>query len=205
MGKTASMISDEELLRRHLSGEHSCLTELMRRHKDSLLNFIYRFLGNYDDAVDVAQETFIRVHRFGHTFQGEVRFSTWLYSIAANLSRTELKRYRKKFGTSLASVFGGVNDEDSWDIPDETYRPDERVDSSRIAQEVQKALMAVQPTFREVVIMRDIQHLSYDEIAAITGLELGTVKSRINRGRAQLQQRLSNLYNELFGEPEATE
>jgi len=189
--------TDEELLRRFLDGDEAAFVTLMRRYKEPITTFMYRFLGNYDDAVDVAQETFVRLYRFGHTFIGEVKFSTWLYTIASNLARTELKRYRRRFGTTLGAAFGAGDDE-TWDIPDESYRPDEQVDRTRIVQEVQKALMSVSPTYREVVILRDVQQLTYEEIAEITKTEMGTVKSRINRGRAQLQDRLQALYNEVF-------
>jgi RNA polymerase sigma-70 factor (ECF subfamily) len=189
--------TDEDLLRRFLDGDEASFVALMRRYKEPITTFMYRFLGNYDDAVDVAQETFVRLYRFGHTFIGEVKFSTWLYTIASNLARTELKRYRRRYGTTLGAAFGSGDDE-TWDIPDESYRPDEQVDRTRIVQEVQKALMSVSPTYREVVILRDVQQLTYEEIAEITKTEMGTVKSRINRGRAQLQDKLQSLYNEVF-------
>ena len=190
--------TDEELLQRSLNGDEAAFVAIVRRYKDPITNFIYRFIGNYDDAVDIAQETFVRVHRFGHTFLGEVKFSTWLYTIASNLAKSELKRYRRRYGMSLADAFSKSDDDQSWDVPDDSFMPDERVDRTRIAQEVQKALMKVSPTYREMVILRDVQQMSYEEIAAVTETEMGTVKSRINRGRSQLQTELRGLYNELF-------
>ena len=190
---------DEELIKRFVAGDEKAFVELMRKYKEPITSFSYRFLGDYDDAVDVAQETFVRVFRFAHTFKGEVKFTTWLYAIAANLSRTELKRFRRKNGVSLQKEFRYGEESDTWDVPDETYRPDERVDRTRISQEVQTALMRVSPSYREMVVLRDIQQLSYEEIATITETELGTVKSRINRGRAQLQELLKGLYEEMFG------
>ena len=190
--------SDEELLRLFREGDETAFVVLMRRYKDPITTYAYRFLGNYDDAVDVAQETFVRLYRFAHTFIGEVKFSTWLYTIASNLARTELKRYRRRNGMSLSEAFGVGDDESSWEIPDETYLPDELVDRTRIVQDVQRALMSVSPAYREMVVLRDVQQLTYEEIAVITGTEMGTVKSRINRGRAQLQELLRNLYNEVF-------
>jgi RNA polymerase sigma-70 factor (ECF subfamily) len=190
--------SDEELLRLFLEGDEAAFVALMRRYKEPITTYTYRFLGNYDDAVDVAQETFVRLYRFGHSFVGEVKFSTWLYTIASNLARTELKRYRRRNGVSLGEAFSVGEDESSWDIPDETYMPDELVDSTRIAQDVQKALLSISPSYREMVVLRDVQQLTYEEIAVITNTEMGTVKSRINRGRAQLQVLLRSLYNEVF-------
>lgn len=190
---------DEELLKRFLEGDERAFVELMRKYKEPITSFSYRFLGDYDDAVDVAQETFVRLYRFAHTFQGEVKFTTWLYAIAANLARSELKRYRRRNGVSIQTEFRQSEDSDAWDVPDETYRPDERVDRTRVAMEVQTALMRVSPSYREMVVLRDIQQLTYEEIAGITNTEMGTVKSRINRGRAQLQELLKSLYEEVFG------
>lgn len=199
MTTKASPLTDEELLQEFLSGNERSFKALMHRYREPILNFVYRFIGDYDDAVDIAQETFIRLYKFGHTFQGEVKFSTWLYTIAANLAKTELKRYRRRKGSLLSTVFSKGDDTDSWDIPDEQFRPDERIDSNHIAQAVQTALMKVSPSYREMVVMRDIQLLSYEEISQITGTEMGTVKSRINRGRQQLQTQLRSLYQEVFG------
>lgn len=190
--------TDEDLLRWFLEGDEAAFVALMRRYKEPITTYTYRFLGNYDDAVDVAQETFVRLYRFGHSFVGEVKFSTWLYTIASNLARTELKRYRRRNGVSLSEAFSIGDDESSWEIPDESYRPDEMVDSTRIAQDVQKALLSISPSYREMVVLRDVQQLTYEEIAVITNTEMGTVKSRINRGRAQLQVLLRSLYNEVF-------
>jgi RNA polymerase sigma-70 factor, ECF subfamily len=192
-------LTDEDLLKRFLDGDEAGFVALMRRYKDPITNFSYRFLGNYDEAVDVAQETFVRLYRFGSTFVGDVKFSTWLYTIAANLSKSELKRYRRRNGVQLQDAFGRPGDDDaSWDVPDTTYMPDETVDRDHISRAVQQALMNVTPTYREMVVLRDLQQLSYEEIADITKTELGTVKSRINRGRAQLQNQLRDLYNEIF-------
>mgnify|MGYP002625137804 CR=1 FL=1 len=99
----------------------------------------------------------------------------------------------------MSAVFQKDETEEEWVLPDETYRPDETVDNTRIAQEVQKALMRISPTYREVVILRDVQQMSYEEIALVTGMEMGTVKSRINRGRHQLHELLKGLYDEIFG------
>lgn len=195
---TRTILADEELLQRFLAGDESAFVALVRRYKDPITNFTFRFLGNYDDAVDIAQETFVRVFRFGSTFMGEVKFSTWLYTIASNLAKSELKRYRRRYGTSLSEAFKKGEDDQSWDVPDSTYMPDERVDRTRIGQEVQKALMKVSPTYREMVVLRDVQQMTYEEISAVTNTEMGTVKSRINRGRAQLQVELKELYLELF-------
>lgn len=198
-------MSDEELLAAFQSGNHAAYGALVRRYKDPITNFAYRFLGSYDDAVDIAQETFIRVFRFAGSFVGDVKFSTWLYTIASNLCKSELKRYRRRFGVLLKDAFGvGKSDDDqSWDVPDSTYMPDENIDRDTIAQAVQRALMNISPTYREMIVLRDVQQLTYQEIALIMECELGTVKSRINRGRLQMKEQLQGLYSELFPELES--
>lgn len=191
-------MTDVELLARVIDGDNIAFVELMRRYKEPITNFVYRYLGNYDDAIDVAQETFVRVFRFGSSFSGEVKFSTWLFTIASNLSKSELKRYYRRNGTSAQLEFAHSDEDQSWDIPDENYMPDQHIDCEYITQCVQKALMSVSSSYREVVILRDVQQMSYEEIAQIVGIDMGTVKSRINRGRAQLQVLLKDLHTELF-------
>jgi len=191
--------TDEELLAELVKGDETCFVELMQRYMDPICSFAFRFVGNYDDAVDITQETFVRVYRFSHTYNSDVRFTTWLYTIAANLCRSELRRYRRKYGVSFSEMNSGTDDSAEWEVADTTYSPDERIDSDHIAQQVQSALMKLPAAYREMVILRDIQQLSYEEIAVIAKVELGTVKSRINRGRKKLQEQLQGLYVEVFG------
>lgn len=172
--------------------------ELMRVYKDDLVNFAYRFLGSYDDAVDAAQETFIRVFRFIDTFQQGARLRTWLYTIARNVALSMLEK-RKQRGMLPLTVSDEEGQELEREIPDESYMPDRAVDATIVAQQIQKALMKVPPVYREAVVLRDIEGLSYEEIADVCQVELGTVKSRINRGRSMLQELLRDLYEELFG------
>jgi len=122
------------------------------------------------------------------------KFSTWIYTIAGNLARTEYQRRRRRKFFSI-NAFGEDKDE-TYDIPDESYRPDQITDSGIKDEIIQNAIQKVSPAYREMVILRDIQQLSYEEIAEITGITVGTVKSRINRGRAQLQKLLKDIYRE---------
>ncbi len=194
-----SKMSDKELIALVQQADEAAFVVIMQRHKESIINFVYRFVGNWDDAIDIAQETFVRLHRYAQTYNGEVAFSTWLYTIASNLAKTELARYWRKNSQSFTALKMSNEEEPEWDIACQDYSPDKRIDSGLITQKIQKALMGISPSYREVVILRDMQNLSYEEIAEITKLEAGTVKSRINRGRAQLQEILQPLYTELFG------
>lgn len=195
-------LSDEELMCRFQEeNSEAAYTLLVRRYKSSIVNFLYRFTGNYDDALDLAQETFLRLFKYKHTYQRVQRFSTWLYTIAGNVARTFYQQQRRApvSFSNLAAEESGEEEEGAWEIPDTSYLPDTRVDSTYIAQRVQSALMQLPPHFREVIVLREIMELTYEEIAEVLHLELGTVKSRINRARQRLQELLHDLYEELYG------
>ncbi len=187
--------SDEELILEFQKNNTERAFEiLVQRYKNPLVNFVFRYLGDYESCVDVVQETMIKVYRYKDTYQSIAKFSTWIYTIAGNLAKTELQRRKRRSILSI-NAFGKDNDED-YEIPDENYRPDTITDSGIKDEIIQKAFMKVSEAYRKAVILRDIQELSYEEIADIMGITVGTVKSRINRGRAQLQKLLKGIYNE---------
>jgi len=135
----------------------------------------------------------IKVYKNKDSYKSIAKFSTWIYTIAGNLARTEYQRRKRRNIFSINSY--GENDE-TYDIPDEQYRPDVLTDSKIKDKIIQAAFKKVSGAYRNVVILRDVQGLSYEEIAEITNVSVGTVKSRINRGRAQLQKLLKDIYNE---------
>lgn len=188
--------SDEELMLLLQAGERDVMIVLMRRYKERIITFIFRYVGIYETAVDIAQEVFVRVFRFCNTFTGNDKFSNWIFTIAANLARSEFSRAAMRPLLTLDAHYEDSDDE-RIQVIDEGYLPDTRVDSTIAAQIIQRALMSLPPNHRMMIIMRDIQELSYEEIASIEGIEVGTVKSRINRGRQQLQVLLRDLYDEL--------
>ena len=185
--------TDEELMARFQSGDEEAFNMIVSRYKDPLMNFVYRFLGGYDDSVDVVQETFIRVFRKRALYRPIAKFSTWIYTIAGNLAKTELRRRGLRALISLGQSRAGS--EQYVDVADERYSPEKAAESALKEEIIQKALLSIPPRYRELVVLRDIQELSYEEISRITGLALGTVKSRINRGRAKLQTLLKDIYN----------
>ena len=188
-------LSDEELILEFQKNNTERAFEiLVQRYKNPLVNFVFRYLGDYESCVDVVQETMIKVYRYKDTYQSIAKFSTWIYTIAGNLAKTELQRRKRRSILSI-NAFGKDNDED-YEIPDENYRPDTITDSGIKDEIIQKAFMKVSEAYRKAVILRDIQEMSYEEIADIMGITVGTVKSRINRGRAQLQKLLKGIYNE---------
>jgi RNA polymerase sigma-70 factor (ECF subfamily) len=187
-------LSDEELiLEFQSSGNEKAFEILVSRFKNPLINFVYRFLGDYDSCVDVVQDTFIKVYRYKDNYSSLAKFSTWIYTIAGNLARTEYQRKRRR---NFFSINSYGDEQKTFDIPDEAYRPDIQTDMKIKSEIIQKALLKVRDTYREAVILRDIQELSYEEIAEIMQIEIGTVKSRINRGRSELQKYLKDIYKD---------
>jgi len=187
-------LSDEELIKEFQDNNTLAAYELLvKRFKDPLTNFVFRFVGDKDTATDIVQDTMIKFYLNKDSYKSFAKFSTWIYTIAGNLAKNELKRRKRR------TIFSLNNDDEdkSYQYPDKNViGPDRLADSSIKNDIIQKALMKVKPVYREVVVLRDIQGFSYEEIAEITGLSIGTVKSRINRGRSQLQKLLKNIYNE---------
>jgi len=179
--------SDEDLIERFQNGDVYAFDLIVKRYKNQLLNFVYRFLGNAEEAEDLVQETFLRVYRNRKAYQKVAKFSTWIYTIAGNLAKTELrKRKRRKF-FSISDL--GYNEKD-YDISDEAYNPEKDVDSRMKEEIIHREITELSPKFREVILLRDVQQLSYEEISQIVDIPLGTVKSRVNRGRLKLQEKL---------------
>jgi len=187
-------LCDEELMLLFQRDVHAAFDILVARFKDPLSNYIYRFVGNMDDAADILQDTFIRVYRKKHLYRTIARVSTWIYTIAGNLAKSELRKTYKK--STIPLVLRRDDDDDYvLPLPDDRPLPDRHTNSAMLREKIQQALTMLPEVFREAVILRDIQELSYEEIAEIIDMPIGTVKSRISRGRTQLQELLKDYYD----------
>lgn len=184
-------ITDETLIARFQDGDVQAFDVLVRRYKDQLLNYVYRFVGNRNDAEDIVQETFLRVYKNKHYYKEIAKFSTWVYTIAGNLAKTELRRRKRR---KIFSVSNFVNEERDYDIPDTDKNPEREVDGSIKDDIIQKAIEKLPAKFKEVILLRDVQGFAYEEISQILNIPLGTVKSRVNRGRLKLQEDLKFLF-----------
>jgi len=183
-------VTDEELIARFQQGDNYAFDLLVKRYKDPLLNFVFRFLGNASEAEDVVQETFLRLFKNKHYYKEIAKFSTWIYTIAGNLAKTELrKRKRKKF----FSIHQHAPEDRDFELPDTDATPEEATDAQITDQIIQTAINKFSPKFKEVIILRDIQGFSYEEISEVINVPLGTVKSRVNRARLKLQDDLKSL------------
>ena len=188
--RTGIEASDEELIARFQQGDNYAFDLLVKRYKDPLLNFIYRFIGEKNEAEDIVQETFLRLFKNKHYYKEIAKFSTWIYTIAGNLAKTELRKRKRR---KLFSISHYLSTEKDYDIPDETTSPESDTNTLITDKIIQRAIDKLSPKFKQVIILRDIQGFSYEEIAEIVGIPLGTVKSRVNRARLKLQEDLQDI------------
>lgn len=182
-----SSLSDEDLIFLFQDGELLAFEEIVARYKDPLMNFVFRFLGEKSESEDVVQETFLRVFRNKRAYKKIAKFSTWIYTIAGNLAKTELRKRKKR---NLASVSDLGYDDKDFEISDESSNPEKKTNTVMYEEIIQEEIGKLSPKFREVIVLRDIQELSYEEISKIIKVPLGTVKSRVNRARLRLQEKL---------------
>jgi RNA polymerase sigma-70 factor (ECF subfamily) len=175
---------DSGLVAAFLAGDARAFSYLADRYQTRLLNFIYRTIGDRDRAEDLVQETFIRVYRHLHRFDQTKKFSTWVYTIAGNLAKNELRnRSRNPLVLFQAIKKNWEADHRPLEWEDHTYRPDDLFRKRHLKSMVDHAVEQLPEHHRVVFVLREMQGKTYEEIAEITGVNLGTVKSRLNRAR----------------------
>jgi len=186
-----AVYSDEDLMEFFQQGKIPAYNELVNRYQERLHHFLYRYTQNHQDCEDLVQETFLRVHKSKHSYTRIARFSTWMYTIALNLAKS---LYKKKKRMQKVSIHKDASDPQDFEmlIEDQHILPDEILHQKLSMEQLEKALMALPEEFQEVVMLRDLQELTYEEIAKKTNTPMGTVKSRINRGRAQIVEMIKN-------------
>jgi RNA polymerase sigma-70 factor (ECF subfamily) len=187
---------DTQLVRAVQAGDMSAFDGLVHQHKDRLFNLVYRFLGDYQEADECAQEIFIKVFKSINTFRFESTFSTWLYRIAVNTCKNRIKSsgYRlKKRTVSIENPEGPKGGNPFPEIANGAPTPIAALEKKERWMRVQKAVNSLPEEQNRVVVLRDIQGQSYQEISDITGLNLGTVKSKLARARLTLRDMLKNM------------
>ncbi|MBM3277732.1 MAG: sigma-70 family RNA polymerase sigma factor [Candidatus Handelsmanbacteria bacterium] len=190
-------LSDKAILMQAAQDQNS-LALLVRRYRVPLFNFVYRFVGDRETAEDLVQETFLRCMRHRHQYEAIEQVSTWLYTIAGNLAKTELRRRKRWHWIPI----GPSEDEEHssfYEPVDREQLPGEQTDTRTIQSSVVEAIHQLPEEFREAVLLRDLNGLSYEEISKIIDSPVGTVKSRVNRGRIRLQKDLRPLAEEVIG------
>lgn len=180
-----NQMPDEDLMELFQGGYDEAYSVIVTRYRERIHQFIFRYTKNHLDSEDLVQETFLRVFRSRNSYERIARFSTWLYTIAQNLIRNQYKRSQRMQMVSLNQT-DDQEQEVMIDLPDSAMAIDEHLHLSMTVSQLQKSLESIPSEFRDVLVMRDVQQLSYEEIMEITQLPMGTVKSRINRGRSRL-------------------
>jgi|UniRef100_A0A7V3UZY9 RNA polymerase sigma-70 factor (ECF subfamily) len=183
-------VSDEELVRRVQQGRMEAFEELVRRYERKVYNITYRLLGNEQDATEALQDTFLRAYRFIPKFKFQSSFYTWLYRIATNVSLTRLRR-RKNL--EVVSLDAPVPDSDDlqFDLPDTAKTPEEVFAQKRLREKLDRAVQELPEEYRKVVVLRDLEGLSNEEVSRILKLSVPAVKSRLHRARLALREKLA--------------
>ena len=175
---------DAAVVSAFLGGEERAFQELVERYQSRLLNFIYRTIGDREKAEDLVQEVFIRVYRHIHRFDRSKKFSTWVYTIASNLAKNELRNRSRNPLVLFQTIRRNWEDEDRpLQFEDPGTRPDDLYRKRHLREVVEDAVEKLPPHHRNVFVLRELEGKSYEEIAEITSCNLGTVKSRLNRAR----------------------
>jgi RNA polymerase sigma-70 factor, ECF subfamily len=189
----ADPTSDHALLEATRIGDEDAFAELVGRYRNPITSYIYRMTNDYDGAVDLAQETFVRVYRAADRYQTTYAFSTYIYRIATNLAISELRKRKRRKLVSLTGFFQSKDgaEPQEFNPPDCKPLPDtELVDAERRSA-VQRAISTLPDKYRAPLILRDVEGKSYDEISRILETSEGTVKSRISRARGFLREKMS--------------
>jgi RNA polymerase sigma-70 factor, ECF subfamily len=184
--------TDHALLQATLEGDEHAFGELMGRYRNQITNYIYRMTGDFDGAVDLAQETFVRVFRAADRYQANFAFSTYIYRIATNLAISELRKRKRRRLVSLTSFFtrDDETEDAGFDPSDDRPLQDVVLVDFERRQAVSKAITTLPEKYRAPLVLRDVEGKSYDEIASILATNEGTIKSRISRGRTLLKDKL---------------
>ena len=184
-------LSDHELIEAVKAGDEFAFTEVISRYKNPITNFLFRFLNDREEAVDLAQETFVRVYFALDRYHTNYAFSTYIYRIAANLAISELRKRKRRSVLSLTGLFQTEEGREmEFQPPDVRPLADADVIDAERERVIAKAIASLPPKYRLPVLLRDVDGRSYDEVAEILNLGLGTTKSRISRARGMLREKL---------------
>ena len=190
------------LVRRCIAGDAVAWEEIVQRYNRRIYNICYRFAGSAEDAQDLTQEVFIKMYRTLSSYDaGRAAFMTWLTTITRNLLVDHFRKTKQERMTESLDAASSEHEDAmplSDKIPDKAAPPDARIQTRQAGEKVHEALQKLSPELREAVILRDLQDMDYREIAAVLKVPEGTVKSRINRGRAELARLLQRTYRQVM-------
>ncbi len=190
---------DIELINCFCKGDKSAFNRLVLKYQDLVMNLCVRYLGNRSDGEDAAQETFVKIYKNLSKFKGDALFYTWLYRIALNTCKNHKRSWWSRLKKNVLRLDVPIKNDDTEftpEIGDEKLSPIKDFERIQIADSIRNALKNLSQKHRELIIMRDIQSLSYEEISAISGITLGTIKSRLVRARSAMRQQLRGIIDE---------
>lgn len=196
LGLEEAPANDNDLVREFISGNDAAFAQLVSRYKDGITNYLNMMVGNYDIAVDLCQETFLRVYRNIHRYSNMYQFSTWIYRIATNLAIDEM-RFRKRRGQVFYKNIWGMRQSSDRELPDfeitDSRRgPRDEVLRKESSQVLGDAIRSLPEKYRTAFIMKEVQELPYETIAKVLNCSAGTIKSRLHRARELLQRKLEH-------------
>jgi RNA polymerase sigma-70 factor (ECF subfamily) len=183
-------VPDSVLVSRAQTGDGPSFEELVRRYEQKVYSITYRMLGRDEDASEAIQETFLRAYRFLPKFEAKSSFYTWLYRIATNVSLTKLRK-RKQYQTLSLDEPISEDGETAREIPDERYMPETDMKRKRIRDAIQQAVNELPTDYRSVIVLRDLEGLSNNEVGDALKLSVPAVKSRLHRGRMMMREKLA--------------
>lgn len=187
--------TDEEMVAAILAGEEEVFRDLVLRYQSRLVNYVYRILHDYEEAHDLSQEVFLRIYRALDRFDPKYRFSTWLFRVAQNAAIDRIRKRRLKL-VSMQRPDSSDRDGGEWDFPSDEAGPYSELHNQERGVAIQRAIEDLKEEYRELIVLRHFGDLSYDEIAELKEMPLGTVKNKLFRGRQMLKKRLKEYLTE---------
>jgi RNA polymerase sigma-70 factor (ECF subfamily) len=194
---------DAELVALSQKGDLGAFEQLVQKHQKRMFNIAYRIAGDYEDASEIVQDAFVAALRSIRKFRGDSRFTTWLTTITTNQARNRLKQVRSRKLHEVNSLDCPIDTESGpimADPPSQAASVLDQLEQRDLREKVQECIAALEPDFREVIVLRDLQEFSYDEIGTMLSLAAGTVKSRLFRGREAVKECLKKAWRP-FDEP----
>jgi RNA polymerase sigma-70 factor, ECF subfamily len=183
-------LSDEDVMERCAMGSEAAFRALVQRYRTRIMNLVCRFINDRDRAEEISQEVFLRVFRNRERYRKSGKFSTWIFTIAVNLTKNEIRSRVRHRGTFSLDAMDEDSGGQGVSFPDSRPLPDEDLNATEIGRKVAEALHKIPARYREAVVLRDVEGLSYEEVGQILRIPGGTVRSRINRARLMLKERL---------------
>lgn len=188
------MDEDVDLMLRVKAGEAEAFNRLMDKYQKTVLNLVYRFTGDPENAEDLAQEVFLRIYRAAPRYEPRAKFFTYLYQVTLNLCRNAREKSQRRRTQSLDS--SGPDRETTWDLPDPELGAEGRLQQEETAAQVQSAISTLSQDQKELLILQRFQNLGYDELAQLTSQTVSAVKAKLHRARLALKKRLGPLLAE---------